>query len=96
VELVPDYVAAANSDGPEQRAEANELAAWLRAAVAMLPARSAQVFSLSYFAELSHAEIAAELSISSDAVGVALHRARASIAEMYHKAENTCGGSKHD
>jgi RNA polymerase sigma-70 factor (ECF subfamily) len=48
----------------------------LRHALADLPAREAEVFSLRYFGDLSNAEIATELNISAGAVAVAMHKAR--------------------
>lgn len=79
---MPENVPLPASEGPDRLAQANELAQWLRSAVAALPARQAEVFSLRYFGELSNPEIAAALGISSEAVAVALHKARASLASM--------------
>jgi len=64
------------SDQPDAAAIARELAGRLRVAVAQLPDREASVFSLRYFGEMTNSEIAAVLDISTDAVGVALHKAR--------------------
>jgi RNA polymerase sigma-70 factor (ECF subfamily) len=66
-----------------------ELAERLRRAVAQLPDREAGVFCLSCFDGLSHSEIAAALEISSGAVGVALHKARARLGGLL--AEVTTG-----
>ena len=66
---------------PERAAIERELAERLRAAVAQLPDREASVFSLRYFGEMSNTEIAETLEISADAVGVALHKARAKLKE---------------
>src|ERR1043166_6764345 len=52
-QLLPDNVPASANESPERLAEARELAEWLRSAVAALPPRQAEVFSLSYFGELS-------------------------------------------
>jgi RNA polymerase sigma-70 factor, ECF subfamily len=66
---------------PEVVAIERELANRLRRAVAELPDREAGVFSLHYFGELSNGEIAETLGISTDAVGVALHKARKRLKE---------------
>lgn len=67
---------------PEEVATARELASRLRAAVAELPDREASVFSLRHFGEMSNTEIAEVLGISTDAVGVALHKARARLKRL--------------
>jgi len=67
---------ARQSDQPDSVAIARELARRLRAAVAQLPDREASVFCLRYFGEMTNSEIATALGISTDAVGVALHKAR--------------------
>lgn len=73
--------ACSSRDGqPDTLAEAKELSDWLRAILTELPQRQAEVFSLRYFGELANPSIAATLRISVDAVAVALHKARNSIA----------------
>ncbi len=62
--------------GPVEVAVANELAQWLRTAVGRLPDQQAAIFTLTYFEQLSRAEIASSLSISPDAVSTALYKAR--------------------
>lgn len=64
---------------PPALAEAAELSAMLRAALATLPPRQAEAFCLSGLEGWSYQEIAAELNVSIDAVGVLLHRARAKL-----------------
>jgi RNA polymerase sigma-70 factor (ECF subfamily) len=44
--------------------------------------REAGVFSLRYFGEMSNPQIAEELGISLDAVGVALHKARTRLKQL--------------
>ncbi len=60
----------------------NELAAQLRASLAELAPREAEVFSLRYFGDLSNSEIAAMLDLQTGAVAVALHKVRARLAEL--------------
>jgi len=83
---LPENLPSAVHEQPDQIAEAAELAEWLRRAVALLPARQAEVFSLRYFGELSNAKIAEALKITSEAVAVSLHKARASIASLQNQS----------
>jgi DNA-directed RNA polymerase specialized sigma24 family protein len=54
----------------------------LQWAVAELSDREASVFSLRYFGEMANGEIARTLGNSTDAVGVALHKARRRLDEL--------------
>ena len=67
---------------PESSAIEQELADRLRLCVAELPDREATVFSLYYFGEMTNRHIADSLGISTDAVGVALHKARKKLKTM--------------
>lgn len=83
---------------PESMAIERELAARLRSAVAELPDREASVFSLRYFGELTNPEIATALGISTDAVGVALHKARGKLKRLLNLEPDTQqdhGGAGH-
>jgi len=64
---------------PPDRAAAAELSQRLREALALLPAKQADVFCLYSLEGWAYAEIAKELKVSVDAVGVLLHRARAKL-----------------
>jgi RNA polymerase sigma-70 factor (ECF subfamily) len=75
-------VAAPESEQPESVAAERELADRLRWAIAELPDREASVFSLRYFGEMANNEIARMLGISTDAAGVALHKARKRLTEL--------------
>jgi RNA polymerase sigma-70 factor (ECF subfamily) len=70
------------SEQPESVAVQHELADRLRLAIAKLPDREASVFSLHYLGEMSNCEIAETLGISTDAVGMALHKARNRLKEL--------------
>ena len=59
-----------------QAAEDAELPARLRAALASIPVKQAQVFCLYALEEWNYQDIAVEMAISVNAVGVLLHRAR--------------------
>jgi len=54
----------------------------LRQAIAELPARDAEVFSLRYLDDLSYDQIAAQMRLSVNQVGVILHRARRRLREI--------------
>jgi RNA polymerase sigma-70 factor (ECF subfamily) len=72
---------AATRDQPEAIAIGHELAEQLRLAIARLPDREASVFCMRYFGQMSNTEVAEALSISADAVAVALHKARSKLKE---------------
>jgi RNA polymerase sigma-70 factor (ECF subfamily) len=67
---------------PSQGAEEAELAQRLRDALAQIPAQQAEVFSLHGLEGWSYQEIAEQLSLSINAVGVLLHRARKRLREL--------------
>ena len=64
-----------------------ELSTRLRAALASIPPKQAQVFCLYALEEWNHQEIAVEMAISVNAVGVLLHRARKRLQQRLK--ENT-------
>jgi RNA polymerase sigma-70 factor (ECF subfamily) len=68
-------------DDPAGQAQARELVGQLREAIAGLPAQEAKVFCLRYLSDMSYRQIARELSIGINAVGVALHRAKARLRD---------------
>ena len=67
--------------GPVKAAEASELGEHLRQALADLDARQAEVFCLACLDGLSYQEIAEQLSVTVNHVGVLLNRARATLRE---------------
>lgn len=70
-----------NRPQPEELLAENERACALRRAIAALKHREATLFSLRYFADQSHAEIATQMRMTENAVGVALHRIRKHLAD---------------
>jgi RNA polymerase sigma-70 factor, ECF subfamily len=68
--------------GPEQKAEANELIAHLREALSLMPAAQAEVVCLSCLEHMTYSEIADRMQMTTNAVGVLLHRARISLGKM--------------
>jgi RNA polymerase sigma-70 factor (ECF subfamily) len=79
---------ASASTRPEAIAVGAELATRLRAAVAQLPYREAEVFAMRYFAAVPNADIAMSLGMTPGAVGVALHKARARLEELLNLNED--------
>ncbi len=76
-ELAADWeVVPTAGPNPGQAAEEAELSLQLRAALARIPPQQAEVFCLHCLEDWSYGEIAGELAISVDGVGVLLHRAR--------------------
>jgi RNA polymerase sigma-70 factor, ECF subfamily len=73
---------------PDAVAVGTELATRLRAALAELPDREQQVFSLRYFGELTNSEIAAALAINTGAVAAAMHKARTRLEQLLQTEED--------
>jgi RNA polymerase sigma-70 factor (ECF subfamily) len=82
LEALPFDPVSPESEQPESIAVERELAGRLRLAIAKLPEREADVFSLHYLGEMANSEIAETLGISADAVGVALHKARNRLKQL--------------
>ncbi|HVJ85370.1 MAG TPA: RNA polymerase sigma factor [Caulifigura sp.] len=76
------------SDGatPVELAVASELSERLRIALAELPERQAEVFSLHVLSDQSQPEIATLLDMTVNAVGVSLHRARERLRQLLGEA----------
>lgn len=74
---------------PDAAAIEHELHERLRAAIAGLPPREGEVFSLRYFGEMTNAEIAETLGIPAGAVAVALHKARGKLEALLMTEEQT-------
>lgn len=68
--------------GPMEQLQNEELADSLAQALSRLPAQQAQAYCLRHLNGFSYEQIAQELGISADAVGVDLHRARARLREL--------------
>ena len=81
VTLVESSLTDRKGVGPVQAAEASELAARLRQALAELDSRQAEVFCLACLDGLSYQEIADLLGLTLNHVGVLLNRARAALRE---------------
>ena len=78
-----DWSAVASPNpGPVQQAQAAELSARLRRAIAQLPDQQAEVFCLRYLNDLDYRQIGRQLGIKTSTVGVSLHRARRRLREL--------------
>ncbi len=64
---------------PREEVQARELVGQLREAIGQLPVQEAKVFCLRYLSEMSYRQIARELSIGINVVGVSLYRAKAKL-----------------
>jgi RNA polymerase sigma-70 factor (ECF subfamily) len=67
---------------PRSLASRRQRARLLRQALARLPRRDARVFALRYFEDLSYKEIAAQMQLDVNQVGVILHRGRRRLQEI--------------
>jgi RNA polymerase sigma-70 factor, ECF subfamily len=72
----------ARAADPVQAAEAGELASHLREALAELDARQSEVFCLSCLEGLSYTQIAEQVGVTVNHVGVLLNRARSRLREL--------------
>jgi len=73
---------ASTAASPVETAVATELSERLRAALAELPARQAEMFSLHVLSDWSQPDIARELEVSVNVVSVTIHRARQRLREL--------------
>jgi RNA polymerase sigma-70 factor, ECF subfamily len=76
---------------PDRAAQRNELAQQLRLALTEIDQQQAQVFCLACIEECSYQEIAEQLSIKPNYVGVILNRAKASLRERLKEHEPESG-----
>jgi len=81
LEAVPERGSDNPADSPEARHRERELHKLLRAAIAKLNQRAAEMFVLRFFEDLDNGEIATLFETSAGTVAVTLHRARARLLE---------------
>jgi len=72
---------------PLDRVEARDLAGRLREAIGELAPQEAKVFCLRYLNDMSYRQIARELQLGVNAVGVSLHRAKVRLREILATAD---------
>jgi RNA polymerase sigma-70 factor (ECF subfamily) len=77
---------------PAQFAQAGELAEDLRSALAKLDARQAQVFCLACLEDMTYQEIAEQIDVTANHVGVLLNRAKASLRELLRAHDPSAAG----
>jgi RNA polymerase sigma-70 factor (ECF subfamily) len=82
---------ASDDVGPDRQVQDAELMESLRAAITKLPGQQGEVFCLRHLNGLSYEEIAEEMGMSVDGVGVSLHRAKARLRELLVSA---CAGER--
>jgi RNA polymerase sigma-70 factor, ECF subfamily len=82
--------------GPVERAVAAELSENLRRALTRLPDEQAEAFCLHALSGWSYEEVGRQLGMSSNAVGVSIHRARRRLRELLGAAVNdaSAGGGR--
>jgi RNA polymerase sigma-70 factor, ECF subfamily len=83
-----------NSPSPPQDAEDTELASELRMALGRIAPKQAEAFCLHFIEEYSYQEIARSMSISTDAAGVLIHRARKQLRELLGKSHASWAAAK--
>jgi RNA polymerase sigma-70 factor (ECF subfamily) len=64
---------------PLDQAQTNELASHLREQIGRLPPQEARMFCLRYLNEMSYRQIAREMNVAINVVGVSLYRAKARL-----------------
>ena len=69
----------ATTDGPVEAAQLNELIALVCDEIARLPRQQAETFWMRCIDQMSYAEIADQLGIDANQVGVLIHRARSRL-----------------
>jgi len=79
---------------PPQQAEETELVDELRSALGQIPSRQAEVFCLHCLEDWSYQEIAQHLGISTDSVGVLLHRARNRLRKLLARFQESCSPTR--
>lgn len=72
---------------PVSHLQTREQTRQLRQAIGQLPPQEAKVFCLRYLSEMSYVQIARDLNMRVNAVGVSLHRAKAKLREALGTAE---------
>ena len=82
LELRKGAVVADGSPGPVEAAELNELMERVRSELVRLPQRQAEVVWLRCVEERTYAEIAAEMGVDTNSVGVILHRAKTQLRKV--------------
>jgi RNA polymerase sigma-70 factor (ECF subfamily) len=87
LEGAASVASAGSGSSPEAEALGRELGEWLRQAIAELPPRAAEMFTLRYLEELGNREIATLIGTSQAVVAVTLHHARSRLKRRLSEFE---------
>jgi RNA polymerase sigma-70 factor (ECF subfamily) len=87
LELAAGVASTDRGSSPENEVSSRELGDFLRMAIAELPARAAEMFTLRYVEELGNREIAALIGTSQAVVAVTLFNARAKLKKRLREWE---------
>lgn len=93
-EAADPALSAGSEADPVESAAAAELACALRWAIAQLPARQAEVFCLHELGDWTYQQIAEQLGMTANAVGVILHRARQKIQQLLEMQDRVSNVAK--
>ena len=74
--------------GPVQMAQNQELIGNLRESLTKLPLAEAEVFCMRYLNDMSYRQIAKELGIKTNTVGVMLHRAKEKLRQSFEVSKS--------
>ncbi len=77
-----------NNHDPAKCVQKQELATQLQKAIVQLPLQEAQVFCMRCLNDMSYRQIASELNITTNAVGVLLHRAKDKLKKSLSILQN--------
>jgi RNA polymerase sigma-70 factor (ECF subfamily) len=88
-------LAAGPEEDPAEQAEARELAGALRSALARIPVKQAEVFCLHELGGWSYQQIAEQVGMTVNAVGVMLHRARQKLQEILKLQDQLSAALNH-
>ena len=78
-------LAAGSGGSPERAFSSGEIREWLRAALARLNPRAAEIFALRFFEGKENPEIAAAVGTTPGTVAVTLHRARQRLLDEFRE-----------
>ena len=88
LEANQDNVDDAQADDPQAVIQTQQSILKLQLAIGMLPEQEANVFLLRFFEQFSYTDIAEQLSISVNHVGVLLNRAKQRVGSHYSVLQN--------
>ena len=87
IEAASGVIGMGREDSPEREVSSRQLGAWLRNAIAELPPRAAEMFTMRYLEEMGNGEIAGLMGTSQAVVAVTLHNARSRLKKRLAEYE---------